>query len=478
MKINLIESLPEGKDGKRSLLPKQQLFFNKVVADEKAKYISYVGGIGSGKSVIGCLTVIAAATLKAGDYLICRQFMPELKTTTYKTFLDMLPKELLVEHRVAESLIKVKATNGVSNVYFRPLEEPDKFRSMNLNMFYIDEANQVSEEAFILLQGRLRGPAWRKGIVTSNPNGHDFIYKWFYKKDHINKKEIKDLFHLVRAPSTENHHLPDGYIDTMLETWSKERIQREIEGSFDAFEGMVYDEFNRFIHVIKPFAIPENWDRFIGIDHGFRNPSAWIYGAVGPDGEIYIYKEYYQTEKLIRDIVKENLTGLDYRKVKLAVIDPSVKQTRGTTGESDWDEYLRHLPKDFPITFANNNITLGIDRVKQYMKINPKNGKPLLYIFDTCNNLLEEVSQYRYPELKPNQDGKKAEHEKPVKANDHALDATRYLCMLLPEPYKKKETDYLDQIKYNSIERSIYQEIQKLKKPKKNSDPWNKSGGV
>lgn len=484
MKLNLIDCMPAGKDGKKSLLPKQLEFFNNCTSiSSKAKYIAYVGGIGSGKTVIGCLTMLAMAVQKSGTYLVCRQYMPELKMTTYKQFLDMCPPELIVEHRIADSLIRLRSTDGVSTIYFRGLDEFDKLRSLNLNAFWIDEANQVSEEAFLLLQGRLRGAAWRKGIITSNPSGHDFLYKWFKDKSHIVKDEIKELFHLVRAPTTENIHLPDGYVDSMLNTWSKERILREIEGSMDAFEGKVYEEFNEFVHCIHPFAIPKEWDRFIGIDHGYRNPAAWVYGAVGPDGEIYIYKEYYQTEKLIKEIVYENMAlmkemNLDYKKLKLAVIDPAVKQTRGATGESDWDEYLRHLPKDFPITFANNDVTLGIDRVKQYMKVDDKSKKPLFYVFNSCKNVLDEISQYRYPELKPNQDGKKAEHEKPIKAKDHSLDAIRYMVMLLPEPYKKKKEEYLDKIKYNSIERSIFEEIQKLKRPKKNSDPWPKIGGI
>src|SRR2546430_8857423 len=52
----------------------------------------------------------------------------------------------------------------VSNVIFKQLDESDKLRSLNLSGFYIDESSQVSEAAFMLLQGRLRGPGLRKGI--------------------------------------------------------------------------------------------------------------------------------------------------------------------------------------------------------------------------------------------------------------------------------------------------------------------------
>ena len=255
--LDLNNCFPAGQDGSRGPLPKQAQLLEKATSPNDSKYIAYVGGIGSGKSLIGCITVLSWAILFPGEYLIARQFMPELRTTTYKTFLDICPPELIVEHRVAEAMIKISTPSGKpSIIYFRQLEEAEKLRSMNLSGFYIDEANQVSEEAFMLLQGRLRGEGIRKGILTTNPKGHDWIYRWFLQKDHITKDSVKAQYHLIKAPSTENVHLPSDYLQSMMASWSDERIQREVEGSFDAFEGMVYHEFRRDIHVVRPFKIP------------------------------------------------------------------------------------------------------------------------------------------------------------------------------------------------------------------------------
>lgn len=465
MKLNLIECLPDGREGKKTLLPKQQEFFNTVLFDNKSKYVAYIGGIGSGKTVIGSLTFLAMIIQAPGDYLIGRQHMPELKKTSYKTFLDMIPPELILEHRVADAMVKVKANGGVANVYFAGLEDFNKFKSMNLNAFWIDESDQISEEAFMMLQGRLRGRHWRKGIVTSNPAGHNWCWRWFFDKSHIKDPAIQNLFKLIKAPSTENIHLPDEYIDTMMATWSQDRIEREIMGSFDSFEGKIFEEFKPEVHVIQPFAIPKEWPKFIGIDHGLRNPAAWVYGAIGKDGEIYIYREYYKTDKLIKDICSENLALCQGEKFVQAVIDPSTNRRNGQNGVSDLDEYYRWIPKDFPLTTANNNVETGIDRVKQYMRLK-KNGKPHIYVFNSCTNLISEISQYRYEQLKPHQADKRAEKETPVKIHDHAIDALRYLVMLLPEPYKEA-IHFEDKLKYNSLERSLYKELQSLKGKKR-----------
>lgn len=484
MNIDLNNCFPSGSDGKQGPLPKQQEFLDNALDSTKSKYIAYVGGIGSGKSLIGCITTLSWAVLYPGDYLICRQFMPELKDTTYSTFKQICPPELIVEDRIADMKMVIKASNGkTSTVFFRQLEEPEKLRSLNLSGFYIDEANQVSEEAFMLLQGRLRGSGIRKGIMTTNPKGHDWIYRWFLQKDHLNDEAIKTQYHLIKAPSTENHHLPDGYLQSIMASWDTARIQREIDGSFDAFEGQVYSDFRRDVHVVRPFRIPGNWERHIRIDHGFRNPAAVLFFAVSPDGDCYVYKEIYVREYLIKEIIKgnkrESKQGLvDFIKgsasFKSAKIDPSTKARRGGTGESDYDEYRRHWPAELPILgMAKNDVQLGIDRVKSYLKVNPKNNRPSLYFFDTCTNLLEEVTTYRYPDLRPNQQGIKAENEKPIKVNDHALDALRYMIVDLPDKYSLEVDEVDRKKKYSRIEIAMQDEYRKLLKPKEKLDPFD-----
>lgn len=476
MKLNLSDCFPIGADGRRTPLPKQLDFLNQTLDKNGPKFIAYVGGVGSGKTLIGCITMLSQAVMYGGEYLIGRQFMPELKVTTYKTFLDLCPPELIIEHRIADATLVLKSATGKPAVImFRGLEDPDKFRSLNLSGFYVDEANQISEEAFLLLQGRLRNQmGLRKGIVTTNPKGHDWIYHYWVKQDFFKLEEAKQKYYLVKAPSTENIHLPEGYVENLLNTYSEERIKREIMGSFDAFEGQVYSEFRRDVHVIKPFEIPKDWPRLIGIDHGYRNPSAWIWAAVGPDAEVYVYREFYEKEWLISEIVNGNhiegkvgaLERMYGEKIEAAAIDPSVRNRSGVKGESVLDEYMQYLPREFPLVMANNDKTLGINRLKRYFKIDTKIHKPMLYIFNNCTSLIDEIVKYRYQELNPRAQGRKAEKEEAYKVDDHALDALRYLIMLRPEPFVVKEEETKKYKDRTESERRLMKEIESLKKPK------------
>lgn len=475
--INLNDCFPPNPQGERGPLPKQAQFMTAALNEKGPSYILYSGGVGSGKTLIGCIVVLTMAFLKRGDYLVSRLFNPELKITTYRTFIDICPKDLILEHRIADQIIRLRtADGGVSNIIFRGLDEPDKMRSLNLNAAYIDEASQVSEEAFTLLQSRLRGKHYRKILCTTNPNGHSWLYRYWIKKDFGNA-DAKKNFLSVHAPSTENLHLPEGYVKAMLDSWSDERIRREVMGSWDAFQGQVYTEFERSKHVIKPFRIPEEWTRFVGIDHGYRNPTCALWCAMDYDGNIYAYREFYQAEWIIEEIVNGikttgakglvQLTGGE--KVDGFWIDPSTKANRGK--ESDFTTYLEYIPRSWALIPANNEVANGIDRVKQLLKPDPKTNNPRLFFFDTCENTIEQIAQYKYEELTPGQEMNKNIKESPVKKDDHAVDALRYAIMSRPEEPKKADLKAKKRDE-PTLSGSVQRELHEIKQGGGSTDVW------
>jgi PBSX family phage terminase large subunit len=472
--IDLNKLFPPDAEGRHQPLPKQAEFLRKVLDPNGPQYVAYYGGFGSGKSVVLCAAVITQAVLYGGEYVVARHFMPELRRTTMKTFVEMLPKELLVELRVADAEVHILSKAGKAVVYFVGLDEPGKLDSLNLSGFAIDEASQTSEEAFLKLQGRLRNKkGLRKGLMVGNPKGRDHVYRYFVSKATV-KPDKRHMYAMIVAPSTENVHLPDGYIEGMLSTYSKERIQRDIMGSFDSFEGMIYNDFSRQTHVVEPYEIPKEWTRVIGLDHGFTNPAAAIFGAVDNDGNLVIYDEFYEREWLIEDIVKKGIVpkvGTD--KISGIYIDPSTKAKRNQANGrvySDFSTYVENLPDNLPLLSANNEVSTGIDRVKTFLKVDPKTKRPRLTIFSTCRNLLEEIGEYRWAELSASQEGNKNQKEEPRKYNDHAMDALRYLVMSRPDPAKPKDLPAYKQ-GFMTPSKQIQAELAELRNPKP-KDPF------
>jgi PBSX family phage terminase large subunit len=485
--IDLRRLFPAAADGTHSPLPKQSAFLSKVLDAEGPQYIAYYGGFGSGKSVVLCTAIITQAVLYGGDYLISRHFMPELRRTTMKTFIDMCPPELVIEKKETVGEVYLRSRNGVAVVYFIGLDEPGKIDSMNLSGFAIDEASQTTEEAFLKLQGRLRNTkGLRKGLLVGNPKGRDHVYRYFVSKVALKAippcpeypegrslEEVKADYCMIVAPSTENKHLPRGYVANMLGTYSKERIQRDIMGSFDSFEGMIYSEFNRSTHVVEPYTIPDGWTRIIGQDDGFTNPAASIFGAVDENGDIVIYDEVYIRETVVEDLVKKHINPkIGSQKISGVYIDPSTKARRNQAGGvaySNFSVYLDNLPKSVPLICANNDVSVGIDRVKTFLKVNPKTKKPKITIFDTCVNLLEEIGEYRWAELSANQEGTKNQKEEPRKYNDHAMDALRYLIMSRPDPSKAFKDPKNPE--FPTLQAAIKRDFDNYRKPKE-KDPF------
>ena len=481
--INLNQWFPEpGNRGvPRGPLPKQAEFLRMALdlRPNSPKYIRYLGGVGSGKTMIGCITVLTWAVLYPGDYLIGRQFFPELRDTTLKTFLDVCPPELIVEHRVADAIIKIRSQGGkVSNILFRALEEPDKLRSLNLNGFYLDESNQMTENAFWLLTTRLRGKFVRKGIMTTNSDGRSWGWRLFVQKSFTEDEAAKMMFYSIKAPSTENKHLPDDYISAMLSTYTEERRRREVEADEDLFEGAVYPDFRLDRNVVEPFQIPETWTRVIGLDHGLKNPAAAIFGAVSGDGDIYIFDEFYKSGWLIEQICNGNKqTGepglkqkIGSQKINAIYIDPSTKATRGQTGVNEFSTYLEYLPPAIPLLCANNDVCAGLDRTARYFKDHPVTKKPQLYIFKTCKNLINELLEYRWEPLSSAMVGRRNDHEAPRKYNDHACDALRYLIMSRPDPNRPENVPE-HRRGFPTPQKRIQAELEELRTPQA-KDPF------
>lgn len=407
-------------------LPAQAKFH----ASEK-KYRLYAGGFGSGKTLAGCMEAIKLAMRYPGNFgLIGAQTYPALRDTTRKDFLNVVPEPFLkggkLEKAFNNSENSIEFNNG-SVIIFRSMDEPNKYKSLNLGFFYIDELTEVSEKVWNMLESRLRRTTIpkRTGFASTNPEGGS----WVYRKFVLERKKDYDYF---EAATTENVHLPADYVESMLESYSEEWIQRYIYAKWNVFEGRIYSQFVPEFPYVIPHQKPDpTHPIYVGIDSGLHNPTAALWASVNPrNGDIYVFQEYYQKGALIEDhankikFMSRNLPIYAY------FIDPETQKRNAVTGQSVRGEYIKN---GIPVRLANNDVLAGIHKVASKFKQRP-DGTPKLVISERCTNLIEELSQYRWEEntqVKTN----KNEPEKPHKYKDHAPDALRYLVMGIPEAH-------------------------------------------
>lgn len=437
-----------------TLFPKQDEF---IFSTEK--FSAYGGGFGNGKTLSGAIKAYNHCQQKDAFFLIGRRHATDLSDSTQRDFLNLFG-HLGKWSPGNKSFRFYQDGKPWSEVIFRHLDDLQSLTNMNLSGFWIDQAEEVSEDAFDFLVGRIRRPVThREGFITFNMGGHDWIWRRFLKRIGRDGKPLDNAedYFLVTASTLENQkNLPEDYIKALL-AQPEDYVKRFVYGSFDTFSGQIFDEFNPSMHVIPPFQVPNTWERIRGIDHGQAHATGVLWAAIDYNSNMYIYQEYKQPNEIVSKHVEainrmsliRNTDGevmTDH--YAYTVIDPSTHmKTREKDGYrfSVADEYLDAGIATIP---AQNDVIAGINRVKEYLKIDPEayhpvlkidgepiQGAPKLFIFNSCPDLIEEIQQYRWKQafgLNANPDSDMIK-ERPVKRDDDLVDPLRYLIMSRPQ---------------------------------------------
>ena len=240
-------------------------------------------------------------------------------------------------------------------------------------------------------------------------------------------------------------------------------------GRFVAMSGLVYKEFREDIHVIDPFTVPVEWYDDISIDPGLDAPLSCHWYACDGDGNVYVMAEHYAAgydvewhSKQIKGI-SDSLKWPRTKSGKLRTLIDSAASAKTLAAEKSAVELFWEYGINCD-TSVNKDVWSGIQRVKQYLKLrehpdkeNWPKGRPKLFIFQTCPNMIKEIKSYRWkPATASNQNP-----DAPVKRNDHAMDELRYYVMSKPEPYIEKPKPLEGDAK------RIHDQIKSLTKKKK-----------
>ena len=216
---------------KPSLTAPQYEFFH-----SQAKYSAFVGGIGSGKSWVGVMKVLAMPNQSRG--MIIAPTYKMLTDATMATFWAVV--DSLFEDRdqcVAEfnkSEMRMVLRNGVE-ILWRSAENPDNLRGPSLDWVYVDEGAFVSESVWDVAIGRLRGTVGpHKAWITTTPNGRTTSWIW---RTFVDGDKNEALYSLVQSSTATNTFLPEGYVDGLANKYSSRQAAQELEGEFLDVEG-------------------------------------------------------------------------------------------------------------------------------------------------------------------------------------------------------------------------------------------------
>lgn len=223
--------------------------------------------------------------------------------------------------------------------------------------------------------------------------------------------------------------------------------------------GRVYNEFAEGLHVVPPMKFK---DFFVGFDYGQRNPTVILLIHQDRDGNFIVFDEFYRDECPIAESSK----WMKERGVKrVHYPDPSIffkTQISPMVRPGAMQEHRFAIADEFKrngihmMTGAQNDIQTGLVRVKEYLRFDPerfhpfkrdafgnsKKGSPRLFITENCVNTIKEFYLYRWPK-DPSGALNQEKYEVPVKKDDHAMDAMRYVILSRGKPLFSEEDDII-----------------------------------
>ena len=318
----------------------------------------------------------------------------------------MLKKELqpiLKDTNESRLEFKVKTQdNEESLIFLRGWEAIETLRGQAFDFLILDEVASM-RNFWIGWQEVLRPTLTdTKGgaMFVSTPKGFNHFYDLY-------NQELKDKdYKSFTFSSYDNPFLPKEEIDNAKATIPIERFEQEYMASFQKTQGLVYKEFSREKHLYE--TLPENtYEKLGGVDFGFRNPAGVLNIYFAKD-KFWVEDEWYKRERTDA-VIADYVAGYKFDEVY-----PDPENAGGIEELKQRNINVREVNK------GKGSVIAGINRVKEAFIT----GK--LMINKKCVNLIAELEMYSYDDDK----GDRNENENPVKANDHLLDALRYVIMM------------------------------------------------
>lgn len=377
-----------------------------------AKVSIWEGAVRSGKtigSLLAFLMLVATAS-KRGEIVVIGRTRESVARNVFGPLMDASmfgPLAKLVSYTAgaptAKILGRVVHVMGASDARAEYV-----LRGLTVAAAYVDEATLVSEQFWMQLLARCSVPG-AKVYATTNPDGPSH---WFKKKviDRVSALGYARYTFLLDDNLALIRDNPE-YVAQLKREYTGLWYRRFILGQWVQADGAVYDIWDEARHVWPAASIPP-MDRVIalGIDHGTTNPTRGLLVGVGA-GRLWALDEWTP------DTGKPDVVQSQLLRTWMHSRDPEQWQ------RPEW-VYLYPAAASFKQQLfadgitpapAHNSVLPGIRTVSSLLAVDR------LIVSDRCRKLIEYLPGYVW-DTKATDKGE----DKPVKVDDHEVDALRY----------------------------------------------------
>ena len=368
--------------------------------DDTTRHLMIQGSAGSGKTIYASTKVILYALKYPNARVgVFRQTLPSLRETAWREIDELLDK-YGIDYKENKSNGIITLSNG-STISFTPLDDEKKIRSLNLDYVYVEQAEEITEEAYIELDLRIRNEVSKKHygqmlLVVQPSSKTHWLYRLFYQ-------------YKVNDPDYKKIHF--SYLDNPFLPEEQKKV----------YEGLKETNYEKYLTHTKGLWITnskqifvKNWsvgfdrtffDFYVGgIDWGYNSPACFLLCGVY-DEEFYVLGEVYRAEMLNDEFlsrISDLLTGFDLTFSDLDTV----------YCDSADPEKIRYFFE------AGLNTYPSVKDVKA--KIETAQSTTI-HIAEGCDNLIREMPMY---EWKKDRNGELL--DEPRKVDDHSVDALCY----------------------------------------------------
>ena len=366
----------------------------------KAKVIVNVGGAGSSKShSIAQLFIERLLMQENKVFGVCRRTFPALRMTAMGLILGLL-KEYGIYKEENHNKTANNYVHGSNIIWFFSIDEVDKIKSTNFSYVWIEEANELDWESFIILKLRLRQPV-KAGEVNQmflslNPSDST---GWIPTR----LCNISDLpsdpdVELIHSIYSDNPFLGEDYKKVLEDLITQDEQYYKIYtlGQWGRLEGKIYTNYQVIPEV--PRADKCHWA--YGLDFGYSSVSALVKVTLLGD-KLFAEERLYKTGLTVADIIEH----LSHEPRGDIYCDPSSKQATKEIIQAGYTAFE------------------GIKSVKESIDLCKRQK---IFIPQSSANLIKEIQNYHWKKNPQAIGTEDAFLPEPIKYNDHSMDAMRY----------------------------------------------------
>lgn len=307
----------------------------------------------------------------------------------------------------------------------------EKMQSASVDLVWIDE--ECSEDVYNELWQRTLDCAGKIVITLTplNDTNSGATSPWVFNlyKDFM-KGTTDSIF--VKLSALDNPFIPDEEKVRLRQKWAGHAEEgARLYGDFIQRAGLVYPQWDRKFHLIKRQTLPGDWRRIVGLDPAATGRTAAVWCCISPRNDIYVYRTYYEKNKIVSDHAKDILMRNGTDRIDLWLIDSFWAAARNSENHKSGLQLYRE--SGLPVREATRSIEFARNTLAEYfsasLDASSRHGK--IFIFEDLEDFITEVESYTWDSYGKGPLKGKAK-DTPRKVDDHLMNALQFVAAIRP----------------------------------------------